>query len=107
MPDVVLSAFIRIATHPAIFKPPTPLPVALRFADVIRDAPSCVRLLPGPGHWRRFLDACKKANATGNVVPDAYLASLAMDAECELITTDKGFARFAGLRWRSPVDSKS
>jgi predicted nucleic acid-binding protein len=37
-------------------------------------------------------------------VPDAYLAALAMEHGCEWITTDRGFARFPGLKWRSPLD---
>ena len=38
----------------------------------------------------------------GALVTDAYLAALAIEHGCELITTDSGFARFSGLRWRHP-----
>jgi hypothetical protein len=27
-----------------------------------------------------------------------------MEHGCEWITTDRGFARFPGLKWRSPLD---
>ena len=36
------------------------------------------------------------------LVADAYLAALAIEHGCELITTDSDFSRFAGLRWRHP-----
>ncbi len=42
------------------------------------------------------------ANIHGALVTDAYLAALAIEHGCELITTDSDFARFSGLRWRHP-----
>jgi hypothetical protein len=32
----------------------------------------------------------------------AAFAAIAPDLDAELITADRGFARFAGLRWRHP-----
>jgi hypothetical protein len=43
------------------------------------------------------------AGATADRVPDAYLAALALDLDAELVTADRGFARFQGLRWRYPL----
>ena len=34
---------------------------------------------------------------------DAYIAALAIEHGCELITTDSDFARFPGLPWRHPL----
>jgi hypothetical protein len=42
--------------------------------------------------------------AKGNLVPDAYLAALAIEHGCEWISADRDFARFPGLRWRHPFD---
>jgi hypothetical protein len=39
----------------------------------------------------------------GNLVPDAYLAALAIERGLELNFTDGDFARFAGLKWRNPL----
>jgi hypothetical protein len=44
------------------------------------------------------------AGAKGNLVPDAYLAALAIDSGSEWITTDRDYSRFPGLRWRHPLD---
>ena len=102
--DFVLSACLRILTHPKIFDPPTPLDVALAFVNQVRDSDNCVRIAPGPRHWAIFAELCKTAEARGNLVPDAYLAALAIETDSEWITTDRDFARFPGLRWRHPFD---
>jgi hypothetical protein len=38
------------------------------------------------------------------MVPDAWLAALAIESGCEFVTTDRDYARFAGLRWRHPLE---
>lgn len=101
--DLVLSGFLRVTTHPRIFDPPTPPAEALRFAEALRAQPNCVSLAPGPRHWTIFSWLCRRIEARGNAVPDAYLAALAIENEAEWITTDGGFARFPGLRWRHPL----
>ena len=105
MSDLVLSSFVRIVTHPAIFSPPSSIADALKFCMQIRDRPHCVRLLPGTRHWEIFADLCRSANAKGNLVPDAYLAALAIESGSEWITTDRDYSRFPGLRWRHPLRS--
>ncbi len=37
------------------------------------------------------------------LVPDAFLASLAVAHGCRLATADRGFARFPGLTWFDPA----
>jgi toxin-antitoxin system PIN domain toxin len=102
--DLVLSSFVRIATHPRVFDPPASLDDALAFADALRAMPNAVRIAAGPRHWELFEDACREGSARGNLVADAYLAALAIGNGCELITTDRDFARFPRLRWRHPLE---
>jgi len=102
--ELVLSGFLRIATHPKIFSPPSPLEPALRFADALRGRPNCVIVAPGPRHWDIFSRLCRSVNAKGNLIPDAYLAALAIESGTEWITADRDFSRFPGLRWRHPLD---
>jgi uncharacterized protein len=104
MADLVLSGFVRIVTHPAIFTPPSKIDRAISFVDQIRNLPQCVCIAPGTRHWPLFTSLCKATGATGNHVPDAYLAALAIESGCLWITTDRGFARFTELRWRHPFD---
>lgn len=101
--DVVASGFLRVATHPRNFDPPTRLDEALAFIHAVRTHPGSIRVVPGERHWSIFERLCRSAEVKGNLVPDAYIAALAIEHGCELITTDRDFARFPGLRWRHPL----
>jgi toxin-antitoxin system PIN domain toxin len=101
--DLVLSAFLRIVTHSRIFRDPTPLETALSFVNEIRDRTNCVLLSPGERHWDIFTRLSKTVGARGNLIPDAYLAALAIESGTELVTTDRDYARFPNLRWRHPL----
>lgn len=101
--DHVLSGFLRIVTHSRIFHPPAPIDAALAFANAFRQQPNAVTIQPGSRHWEIFTRLCSETGAHGNLIPDAWLAALAIESGCEFITTDRDFARFAGLRWRHPL----
>jgi toxin-antitoxin system PIN domain toxin len=102
--DLVLSGFLRVVTHPRVFDPPTPLEEALAFVETLRSLPNGVSVSPGPRHWSIFQRLCHESDATGNLIPDAYLAALAIETGSEWITTDRDFDRFPGLNWTSPHD---
>jgi toxin-antitoxin system PIN domain toxin len=101
--DLVLSGFLRVVTHARVFSPPTPLENAIEFAEALRSQPNCIVLAPGERHWSVFVRLCREGDARGNLVPDAYLAALAIESGSELVSTDRDFARFDGLDWRPPV----
>ena len=101
--DHVLSGFLRIVTHPRVFHPPAPIDAALNFANAFRKQPNAVAIQPGARHWEIFVRLCHDAGARGNLVPDAWLAALAIESGCEFITTDRDYSRFADLRWRHPL----
>jgi toxin-antitoxin system PIN domain toxin len=101
--DLVLSGFVRVVTHPKVFKRPSSVAEALAFAEQLREQPNCVRVEPGPRHWDLFRRLCVEAGVKGNLVPDAYLAAIAIESGCEWISTDRDFSRFNGLRWRHPL----
>ena len=101
--DSVLAGFLRIVTHPRVFRTVTPLAKAVEFCQVLRNEPNAIAIAPGDRHWDIFTSLCRSANAKGNLVPDAWLAALAIESGCELITSDRDFARFDGLRWSAPV----
>ena len=101
--DLVLSGFVRVVTHPRVFKTTTPLDEAFRFATELRAQPTCVVVQPGPRHWDIFERLCRGTAAKGNLAADAYLAALAIESGCEWVTTDRDYSRFPGLRWRHPL----
>lgn len=104
MAGIVLSGFLRIVTHPRIFDPPSNMDAALAFANQVRNQPNYVPINPGPRHWSIFVRLCEQAGVKGNLVPDAYLAALAIESGCEWITTDRDFSRFPDLKWRHPFE---
>ncbi len=103
--ELVLSGFLRIVTNHRVFQDPTSPDDALEFCRVVRQAPSSVIARPGPRHWQTFAHFVQHLGARGNDVPDAYLAALAVDAGATWVTTDRGFARFPGLRWSTALDA--
>jgi hypothetical protein len=98
----VLSGVIRVVTHPKVFIRPSSLAESIRFCEVLMESPHCVLTEPGPRHWSIFVRLCREAGVSGNLVPDAWYAALAIESGCEWITLDRDYARFAGLRWRVP-----
>jgi toxin-antitoxin system PIN domain toxin len=103
--DLVLSGFLRIVTHPKVFKQPTPLPQAAAFCAALRSRPNASLLSPGQRHWQIFTEFCTEVGARGNLIPDAYLAAIAIETDSDWITTDRDYRRFSGLRVRHPLDS--
>jgi uncharacterized protein len=101
--EFVLSGFIQVATHPRVFDPPAPTIEALAFTAALRAQPNAVIIAPGARHWDIFVGLCRAVDAKGNLVPDAYLAALAIESGSEWITADRDFSRFDELRWRHPL----
>ncbi len=101
--ELVLSGFLRIATHPKNFSPPSPWEPAIRFAEAMRGRSNCVIVAPGPRHRDIFCRLCRATKAKGNLIADAYLAALAIESGTEWITADRDYSRFPGLRWRHPL----
>lgn len=102
--EQVLSAFVRVSTNHRAYLEPTPPEQAIEFCQIVLAAPAAVPIRPGPRHWGIFADLCVTAGARANVVPDAYLAALAIEHGATWLTADTGFGRFPGLRRRHPLD---
>jgi len=99
-PPLVEVAFLRIVTHPRIFKNPSPFQEAVEFLQVIQES-GLFRETPWTqgmrSQWRRW---CQSLALHGN---DAYLAASAAGAGCRLVSRDGGFERFPGLDWWNPT----
>ncbi|HVF77487.1 MAG TPA: TA system VapC family ribonuclease toxin [Solirubrobacteraceae bacterium] len=101
--DVALTSLVRLATNPRVFVQPDTITDVLDYIDALLDPPVEI-VRAGPGHWSRFADLCRELNLRGNLVPDAYMAALALEERAELITFDRGLGRYPRLRWRCLLD---
>jgi toxin-antitoxin system PIN domain toxin len=103
-PALVEVAFLRIVTHPRIYRSPSRLAEAVAFLQAIR-ASGLFREAPWTQRAReRWWSWCQDLDLDGDDVNDAYLAAVATEAPCPLVSRDLGFARFHGLDWRNPAE---
>lgn len=102
MSPQVLASMIRLTTNRRVFASPDRLEDSLGFAKLLLDPPNCQIIEPGPRHWEIYTDLCRTAKAAGDLTQDAWFAAIAIESACEWITLDRDYARFPGLRWRTP-----
>jgi hypothetical protein len=98
----VLASFVRVATNRRVFATPTPLADAIGFVEAMLGAPAAFTPALPEGCAAELLRQCRAADARGDLVTDAYLAAVATSLGAELVSADRDFARFPGLRWRLP-----
>lgn len=98
IPWQTIGAFVRIATHPRIFRDPLGTDEALDFVASCLASP--VVWIPGATQQtaRIFAELCRSHHVSGNLVTDAQLAALAFEHGIAVATLDADFARFANVR---------
>lgn len=94
---LVLNGFLRVVTHPKIFKEPTDFETAIDFVQSISDHPNSRLIQPGEAHWHIYKHLCYQLKPVGNFYPDVYYAALAIDSGCTWVSCDHNFKRFTGL----------
>ena len=102
--EAVLSSMTRIVTQVRLYTDPATPQECMEFADALLAAPMVQVVRPGPRHWQIFGELVTTHRLRGNDVPDAYLASIAMEQGATLVTLDRGFDRYKGLRTLNPLD---
>lgn len=103
LPWESLTAFLRITTHPRATAEPLTPAVAWGFVhDWLR-----LDLVWTPTVTARHADVLAgllaRYRISGNLVPDAHLAALAIEHGLEICSADTDFARFTEVRWRNPL----
>jgi uncharacterized protein len=100
---ITVVAFIRITTHPRVFREPMTIAEATGHVSAWLERPMVGLLDPGARHWSILSDLLRESRATANLVTDAHLAALAIEHGATLCSTDRDFRRFAGLVWENPI----
>ena len=103
---VTLLGFVRLTTHRQVLVTPLTVKIAVTIVEEWLDQPVVRVLVPGRDHARHCFGFLRRLGVAGNLTTDAHLAALAVEYQAELHSTDTDFARFAGLRWRNPLEKK-
>ena len=101
----VASGLIRVATSHRVFAPPGTHDEVFAFLTHLAAHPATVWVNPGRGHLRLLEELCRAADARGDLVSDAVIAALAIEAGATVVTYDREFSRFPGVRWATPGES--
>jgi len=99
---VVLLAFVRIATSPAIHPTAMSVDDALDQMETWLGAPAAVVAQPSARHVGVFGSLIRSVGTGGNLTTDAHLAALAIEHSAEIVSYDRDFARFTGVKHRIP-----
>jgi uncharacterized protein len=102
-PWTVLTAFLRIATHPRALERPLGPGEAWRY---VADWLACdVAWTPTPTdrHADVLGSLIESYQLRGNLVSDADLAALAIEHGVAVCSADSDFARFREVRWLNPL----
>jgi len=102
LPWISILAFLRLTTSSAA-RFPQPLEIATAIVDDWLVRPNVRTIGPGERHWDILKRIAAEGQARGALFTDAALAALAIEYGATLCTADRGFARFAGLRFINPL----
>lgn len=94
-----LLGFLRLASRPGILTRPMAVTDALVVMRAWLEHPSSSIVQPTARHASVLGRLLIGAGHGGSLVPDAHLAALAIEHQATVISFDRDFARFAGLRF--------
>lgn len=96
-------AYLRVATHPAVFENPLPFDTARRNLEQLLSLGHVQTAGEGERFWERFKDIAVDADPRGNLVSDTHLVALMTENGVRTIWThDRDYRRFSGIRVRDP-----
>jgi toxin-antitoxin system PIN domain toxin len=98
----VLLAFLRLATHPAVFERPLAAAEAGAVLEGWLARHAALVVQPSERHLALLRGLLADVGTAANLVNDAHLAALALEHGAEIVSFDHDFGRFTGVRWRSP-----
>lgn len=100
-----IMSYLRIATHPGIFRAPLSPDEAMRNVQQLLDLAHVRTLGEDEGFWEMYRGIAGIFPLRGNAVPDAHLAALLRQHGVRLLyTNDADFKRFPFLSVVNPFD---
>jgi toxin-antitoxin system PIN domain toxin len=102
---IVLLAFLRLSTRADLFRRPLTVEQA---ADVVAhwlSARPAVVTHPTTRHLELLRGLVQATGVAANLVNDAHLAALALEHDAVVVSYDRDFGRFTGVRHELPSDA--
>ncbi|MDR1188716.1 MAG: PIN domain-containing protein [Bifidobacteriaceae bacterium] len=103
IPWMSLLAFVRLTTHPSISAAPLTTDQALSIVDRWLTSPAVEIPRANSAVTVAMRGLLAATGRGGNLVNDAFLAAIALEHRCEVVTFDNDFGRFPGVRWQRPA----
>jgi toxin-antitoxin system PIN domain toxin len=104
IPFVVVTAFMRLVTHPTLNENPMSVAMARESIESWEKVP-VVRFVSGtPDTLRLAWDLLEEAEAGGNLTTDAVIAAHSIESGGTVYSNDRDFGRFEKLRWINPLE---
>ena len=99
----MLLAFLRLSTRPALFPRPRTLDEAAGVVELWLDQPAAVVVHPTERHLTLLHGLLSTVGTAASFVNDAQLAALALEHGAEIVSFDRDFERFEGVRVAFPA----
>jgi toxin-antitoxin system PIN domain toxin len=101
-----LAAYLRIVTHPAVFRKPLTADEAMGNVDALLRLPHVRPLGEEDDFWRTYQAVASAVRPRGNQVPDTLLAAiLRQHGVGTLFTCDRDFRRYDFLTVIDPLET--
>lgn len=105
VPWPTVLAFVRISTHPRALRQPLDVSTAFSVVEGWLARPNVTTPVPTDRHAALYGQMLRDGKAAGNHSTDAHLAALAVEWGLVLVSADRDFGRFPGVRWQDPTTS--
>ena len=99
---VALLGFVRIGTNPSVLPVPMTVDEATDQVERWLGAPAAVVAAPTARHLSLLRGFLRESGTAGNLATDAHLAALAVEHGADIVSFDRDFGRFPGVRSRLP-----
>ena len=99
---VVVLAFLRLTTRADLFRRALEFEDAAAVVEQWLAAVPAVVVQPTPRHLELLRGLVQATGVAANLINDAHLAALALEYDATIVSYDRDFGRFAGLRHELP-----
>lgn len=106
IPWPCIHEFLAVVTNQRAFTRPTPASAAIEQIESLLRSPYVVCIGEGDGYFGVLADLVRSSGVMGGAIHDARIAAICLrNGVSELLTADRDFSRFPGLKTRNPLVS--